>query len=220
MNSHWHTSLSCSAHQTLLARDFTGNENKALSFSIDNVIAIGNEAIKTAIKVLIWLLSSRIWPFVMPIFPCALRQVLWDSSLYLFKIKGLSNNKKRWQPALAYVGSIYWTMGKVREWELSSLLFSPSLCQKGPSPETFGQFVWSKQESHAQGKQQSPEWYFRLTQSLTCCQILHLFPFWCSLLADFHWLVLFCLAFSEQYHLFTARQEGSYLILFPKDFWL
>lgn len=68
----WYTSLS--AHQTLLARDFTDNGNKALSFSIDNVIAIGNEAIKMAIKVLILLPSSRIWPFVMPIFPYAPRQ--------------------------------------------------------------------------------------------------------------------------------------------------
>lgn len=55
-----HTSLSFSAHQTLLARDFSDNGNKALSFSIDNVIAIGNEAIKMAIKVLILLPSSRI----------------------------------------------------------------------------------------------------------------------------------------------------------------
>lgn len=121
--SDWHTSLSFSAHQTLLARDFTDNGNKALSFSRDNVIAIGNEAIKMAIKVLISLPSSRIWPFVIPIFPYAQRQALWDSSLYLFKIKGLSNNKKHWQAALAYGGPIYWTTGKVREWELSSLLF-------------------------------------------------------------------------------------------------
>lgn len=66
------------------------------------------------------------------------------------------------------------------------------------------------------GKQQSPEWCFRLTHSLTCCQIPHLVPFWCSLLADFDWLVLFCFAFSERYRLFTSRQRGSYLILFPK----
>lgn len=46
----WHTSLSFSAHQTLLARDFTDNRNSALSFPTDNVIAIGNEAIKMAIK--------------------------------------------------------------------------------------------------------------------------------------------------------------------------
>lgn len=117
--SDWHTSLSFSAHQTLLARDFTDNGNKALSFSIDNVIAIGNEAIKMAIKVLILLPSSRIWPFVVPIFLHAPRQVLWDSSLYLFKIKGLSNNKQHWQAALAYVGPFYWTTGKVREQEVS-----------------------------------------------------------------------------------------------------
>lgn len=45
------------------------------------------------------------------------------------------------------------------------------------------------------GKQQSPDWYFRLTRSLTSCQIPHVVPFWCSLLADFDWLVLFCFAF-------------------------
>ncbi|TNN65270.1 hypothetical protein EYF80_024559 [Liparis tanakae] len=33
-------------------------------------------------------------PFVMPIFPYAPRQALGDSPLYLFKIKGLSNNKR------------------------------------------------------------------------------------------------------------------------------
>lgn len=114
--SDWHISLSFPAHQTPLARDFSDNGNKALSFSIDNVIAIGNEAIKMAIKVLILLPSSRIWPFVMPIFPYASRQQLWDSSIYLFKIKGLSNNKKHWQAALAHVGPICGTEGKVREW--------------------------------------------------------------------------------------------------------
>lgn len=76
------------------------------------------------------------------------------------------------QAALAYAGPIYCTMGKVREWELSSLFFSTSLCQRGSSPETLGQFVWSKQKSRTRGeKQQSPEWYFRLTHSLTYCQI-------------------------------------------------
>lgn len=59
----------------------------------------------------------------MPIFLHAPRQVLWDSALYLFEIKGLSNNKQHWQRVLAYVGSIYCTTGKVRDWELSSFLF-------------------------------------------------------------------------------------------------
>lgn len=141
-----------SAHQTLLAGDFANNANKALSFSIDNVIAIGNEVIKMAIKVVILLPSSRIWPYVMPIFLHAQRQALWDSSLYLFKIKGLSDNKKHWQAALAYVGPIYWTMGKVRDWELPRSLLSPSHCQEGSPRETFFQFVWSKQQSHTRGK--------------------------------------------------------------------
>lgn len=70
------------------------------------------------------------------------------------------------------------------------------------------------------GKQQSPEWYFRLTHSLTCCQIPHLVPFWRSLLADFDWLVLFglLLFFSPAvFLLFTSRRRGSYLILYPND---
>lgn len=194
--SDWHTSLSFPAHQTLLAGDFTDNGNKALSFSIDNVIAIGNEAIKTAIKVLILLPSSRIWPFVMPIFPYAQRRALWDSSLYLFKIKGPSNNKKHWQAALAYVGPIYRTMGKVREWEPSSLLFSSSLCQRGSSRETFGLFVWSKQESHTWGKTAITRLILQTDPQLDLLSNSPtLFRSCGSLLADFDWLVLFCFAF-------------------------
>lgn len=73
------------------------------------------------------------------------------------------------------------------------------------------------------GKQQSPDWYFRLTHSLTYCQIPHLVPFWCSLLADFDWLVLFRLAFCcssdpTDFLLFTSRQRGPYLILYPEEF--
>lgn len=60
MYSDGHTSLSFSAHQTLLAGDFSDNANKALSLSIHNVMAIGNEAIKEAIKVVILLPPPRI----------------------------------------------------------------------------------------------------------------------------------------------------------------
>ncbi len=69
------------------------------------------------------------------------------------------------------------------------------------------------------GKQQSPDWYFRLTCSLTYCQIPHLVPFWCSLLADFDWLVLFCFAFccssalpSSSFSLLGSRNHISYCI--------
>lgn len=147
--SDWHTSLSLSAHQTLPARDFTDNGNKALSFSIDNVIAIGNEAIKMAIKVLILLPFSRIWPFVMPVFLHALRQELRDFSLYLFKIKRSVQQQAGLTGCFGICRSrSTGPWGKVREWELSSLLFSSSLCQRGPSPETPGQ----KQESYTKGE--------------------------------------------------------------------
>ena len=69
------------------------------------------------------------------------------------------------------------------------------------------------------GKQQSSDRCFRLTHSLTYCQIPHLVPSWRSLLADFDWLVLFCCSSDPTvFLLFTPRQRGSYLILYPNDF--
>lgn len=221
MYSEWHPSLSFSAHQTLLAGDFTDNANRALSFSIDNVIAIGNEAIKMAIKVVILLPSSRIWPFVMPIFPHAQRQVLWDSSLYLFKIKGLSNNKKHRQAALAYAGPIYWTMGKVREWELSSSLYSSSHCQRGSPLETLGQFVWSKQHKGGNSNHQTGTLDWPVAwPPVRFPMLFHSdAPFWLILTDWFCFVLPFCCSSDPTiFRSFTSRQRGSYLKLYPKDF--
>lgn len=107
-----------------------------MSFSTDNVIAIGNEAIKMAIKVGILLPSSGIWPFVMPIFPRTQRQALRDSICSRSKVCPTTRSPDRllWQ----MLGPIYWTTGKVRVRELT--IFYPVRLSEG---------VWSKQERGA-----------------------------------------------------------------------
>lgn len=77
----------------------------------------------------------------------------------------------------------------------------------------------NKRVAHG-GKQQSPERCSRLTHSLTYCQIPLLVLLWCSLLADFDWLVLFCLSFSELYHLFDYQAAGIISHIVFQRFWL
>lgn len=187
--SDWHTSLSFSAHQTLLARDFTDNGNKALSFSIDNVIAIANEAIKMAIKVLILLPSSRIWPFVVPIFLHAPRQVLWDS-LFVQDQRSVQQ-----QAALTGCFGICWAflLDHGEGERARGFCFLHRSVRGAHLWGHWGSLCGQNKRVTQGEKQQSTEWYFTLTHSLTYCQILHLLLFCCSLLADFDWLVLFCL---------------------------
>lgn len=73
--------------------DFTDDANQAMSFSMGNVIAMGNEAIKMAIK------GCNFTAFFQNVtlrdahISSCLEGRHWET-LYLFKIKGLFNNKE------------------------------------------------------------------------------------------------------------------------------
>lgn len=169
------------------------------------------------VKPLIWLPSSRIWPYVMPIFLSALRQVLGDLPLYLFKIKGLPNNKQHWQHVLAYVGPIHCTTGKVREWELSVFLIT--LSERLISRDSGQVCVVKRRELHKRlnCKQQNGAWDWPTVWPTV--KFPRMFysgvPFWLILNDWFSFVFAFCCSI---FLLLTSRQRGSYLTLYAKDF--
>lgn len=112
------------------------------------------------------------------------------------------------------------SIGPWGRWETESFLahyFPHHTVRKARPGRLFSSLCGQNNRVTQGGKQQSPDWYFGLTHSLTSCQISPVVPFWCPLSASF-WLigsVLFCLSssFSELTidHLFTSKQRGSCL---------
>lgn len=164
-------------------------------------MAIGSEAIKRAIKVLILLPSSRIWPSVMPIFPDAPRRRLRDSSFYLYRIKGPSNNKRRWQAASTF-RAFNWTKEEEGWWGV--LTFSSSHCQRSLlwacCVVKTTQAHWGENSNHRSGTCERPKTWPTVK-----------FPYLVSLrsplMAEFDWLVLLPFVVSL-FLLFTCGQRA------------
>lgn len=149
----------------------------------------------------------------MPIFPYGPRQAFWGVlSLFVQDQRSVQQ-----QEAVTGCFGICWgpSIGPRGRWELSSSLFSSSLCQRGSSLETLGPFVWSKQESHTGGETAitgvvlytDPE-IDLLSNSPPCSMLTP--PFWLILTDWFSFA--FCCFFS------LLGERGSYLILYPNNF--
>lgn len=120
----------------------------------------------------------------------------WPSSRYLCRIKGLSDNKEHWQATLAWRTSDSSVRPRGR-WEAESSVFSSSLCQSFISRDLLASLCGQNNRGAHRGGAGTAittKWYGGLIRGVTSCQICLLVPFWRSLLADFDWLVLFCLA--------------------------
>lgn len=143
--------------------------------------------------------------------------MLGDLPLYLFKIKGLPNNKQHWQHVLASVGPICCTVRKVREWKLSVFLIT--LSERRISRDSGKVCVVKRRGLHKRlsCKQQSGTWAWPTVWPTV--KFTGMFysgvPFWHILNDWFSLVFAFCCSI---FLLFTSRQRGSYLTLYAKDF--
>lgn len=143
-----------------------------------------------AIKVLILLPSSRMWPLCdADISLCPEAGARRLSSLFVQDQRSVQQ-----QEALTGCFGRCWapSIGPRGRWESESFpayYFPHHSVREARLWRLWACLCGQNKRVTQGGKQQSLEWYFTLTRSLTCCQIPHLVPFWRLLLADFDWLV-------------------------------